>query len=468
MATSTTAFVGRTAKGPVDEPTLITSFSEFDRVFGGLWAKSELGHQVADFFEQGGRRAVIVRVHRPAPGDVARLVFGGRRDGLILEASSPGVWGSRLVATIDPGRNGSFDVTVIDNGTGRTEVFQRVSLRAGSRQRLDRALGKSDLVRAATPLPAVLPVSTSITATATGGNDGGRIGAMDLTAAAGIRQRRQGLYALEKTEPVGLIVIPPYSSAGVAARVTADAADLARERRAMLLMDPPRRWKSVADAAQGASAPSLPAEANVAVYFPRLLRSDPLRGGQVGEHGPAGAVAGVLARVDLNRGVWKSPAGAEAGLVGLAGLSLELTEHDIERLNPLGINCLRTIPPGRPVIWGARTRSTDLEWKYVAVRRTTLFLERSIEEGLRWAVFEPNEETTWSSIRVEVQAFLHTLFNQGAFQGRTPSEAFFVKCDATTTSQDDIDNGRTIVLVGFAPTRPAEFVLLRIALQRED
>ena len=171
--------------------------------------------------------------------------------------------------------------------------------------------------------------------------------------------------------------------------------------------------------------------------------------------------------MDKTRGVWKAAAGVEATLNGVVGLAVGLGSQDIDRLNEVGINCLRTLPPSRQVVWGARTLSgiegPVSEWKYLPVRRTGLLIEQSIERGIRWAVFEPNGETLWSAIRVVVADLLEGLFRQGAFAGVRPEESYFVKCDSTTTSQNDRDSGVVNVLVGFAPLNPAEFVVIRIS-----
>ena len=181
---------------------------------------------------------------------------------------------------------------------------------------------------------------------------------------------------------------------------------------------------------------------------------------------PCGVVAGIFARTDTQRGVWKAPAGIEATLRGVQGFSYLLTDGENGRLNPAGISCLRNFRIIGNVVWGARTmRGADLltdEWKYVPVRRLALFLEESLFRGTQWVVFEPNDEPLWAQIRLNVGAFMHSLFRQGAFQGMTPREAYFVKCDKDTTTQNDIDRGIVNIVVGFAPLKPAEFVIITI------
>jgi phage tail sheath protein FI len=202
------------------------------------------------------------------------------------------------------------------------------------------------------------------------------------------------------------------------------------------------------------------------MYFPSLQMPNPLHDNQVEVFAPGGAVAGVIARTDATRGVWKAPAGYNATLNGVTGLTVPLTDAENGELNPLGINCLRQLPSAGPVIWGARTMLGDdrlvPEWKYLPVRRTALFIEESLYRGTRWAVFEPNDERLWSQLRLNIGAFLQDLFRQGAFQGQSPSYAYFVQCDNTTTTQSDINRGIVNITVGFAPLKPAEFVVIYI------
>ncbi len=177
-------------------------------------------------------------------------------------------------------------------------------------------------------------------------------------------------------------------------------------------------------------------------------------------------MAGICARTDAQRGVWKAPAGTEATIVGVQGLTVTLTDNENGDLNKIGVNCLRTFPIIGTVIWGSRTRqgADELasEWKYLPVRRTALFVEASLQRGLKWVVFEPNDEPLWAQIRLNVGGFLHNLFRQGAFQGKSPSEAYFVKCDGDTTTQTDRDLGIVNIFVGVALLRPAEFVIIHI------
>jgi phage tail sheath protein FI len=200
-----------------------------------------------------------------------------------------------------------------------------------------------------------------------------------------------------------------------------------------------------------------------AVFYPRLKYK---YNGLNKLIGPSGAIAGLMARTDADRGVWKAPAGTDADLRGILGLEVKLTDMENGVLNKLAVNCLREFP-GSYVCWGSRTmdgydNNTKDDWKYIPVRRLTLFLEESLFRGTKWVVFEPNDEPLWAKIRMNVGAFMMRLFKQGAFQGSTPDKAFYVKCDNETTPQADINLGIVNIEVGFAPLKPAEFVIIKI------
>jgi hypothetical protein len=203
-----------------------------------------------------------------------------------------------------------------------------------------------------------------------------------------------------------------------------------------------------------------------AVYAPWLLMLDPTGVSQEPiAVPPSGFVAGMYAKTDTQRGVWKAPAGTAAALAGATGLVVNFTDVEQGNLNPdpYHVNLIRQFPAAGRIIWGARTITSDAEWRYIPVRRMAIFLRVSIYNGIQWAVFEPNDESLWSQLRLNIKSFMMTLFRRGAFQGSTPSQAFFVKCDSETTTQDDIDQGIVNVLVGFAPLKPAEFVVVKIS-----
>jgi Bacteriophage tail sheath protein len=411
-----------------------------------------------------------------------------------------------------------FNLTVIDAGTGGvTEKFLNLSVKESAR-RIDKVLeAESKLVRWDGTLdpnnPPALPTAETVdevtkagqglktaedalkaakalnppnagavtaaqtavdtekanldTATMNlGGLDGGLLDVNDFTG-PGQENAKQGLFALRKADLFNLLCIPPYLPNGnVDTALLADATAYCQKRRAMMIIDPPVTWTSK-DAAKAGLPTDIGVTSNyAALYFPRLRQTNPLRDNQMESFVPCGAVAGVMARTDTARGVWKAPAGLEATLLAVPQLSVSLTDNENGELNPLGINCLRAMPAAGRVVWGARTLEGDdrlaSEWKYVPVRRTALYIEESLYRGTQWVVFEPNDEPLWSQIRLNVGAFMHTLFRQGAFQGQTPKDAYFVKCDKETTTQTDINLGVVNIIVGFAPLKPAEFVVIKL------
>ena len=278
----------------------------------------------------------------------------------------------------------------------------------------------------------------------------------------GNRSKREGLYALEDAELFNLLVLPGITEPGV----LTDAAAYCRERRAFFIIDAHSSITDVAGMVSAASGSDLPKSDHAAVYFPWTRIADPLKNGKPRLTPPSGTIAGLYARTDGSRGVWKAPAGTDASLIGVQSMAVPLTDGENGSLNPLGVNCLRTFPVYGAVSWGARTlRGADQmadEYKYVPVRRLALYIEESLYRGTQWVVFEPNDEPLWSQIRLNLGAFMNGLFRQGAFQGQSPRDAYLVKCDRETTTQDDINRGVVNILVGFAPLKPAEFVVISI------
>jgi phage tail sheath protein FI len=297
----------------------------------------------------------------------------------------------------------------------------------------------------------------------TAGNNGTPPGSSDLVPASAVAKK--GLYALEDVDLFNLLVMPDATQGTGMPGALSSAIAYCERRRAFMILDAPEMNNFPAAQTWIGSTASPLRSRNSALYFPRLRMPDPLMNNVVASFPAAGAVAGIYARTDAERGVWKAPAGTSATVSGALGLSYTLTDAENGALNPLGLNCLRTFPLGT-VVWGARTgRGADAqadEYKYIPVRRTALFLEETLYRGTQWVVFEPNDEPLWAQIRLNLGAFMHTLYAQGAFQGQTPRDAYFVKCDKETTTQNDIDLGRVNIVVGFAPLKPAEFVIIRI------
>jgi phage tail sheath protein FI len=286
-----------------------------------------------------------------------------------------------------------------------------------------------------------------------------------------------GMQALRKVDLFNILCIPDATRAlpgnpnqqdgSVDPNAVFGAAmTLCLERRAFLVVDCPPEVRDVASATDWKASGLTVHERNGAAYFPRLRLPDALNGMQLRSFAPCGVVAGLYSRTDASRGVWKAPAGIDAQLRGVQKLAYALSDPEHGALNPLGLNCFRVFPVYGLVAWGARTLvgadAEGSEWKYVPVRRIALYIEESLYRGTKWVVFEPNDEPLWAQIRLNVGAFMNTLFRQGAFQGTTPREAYFVKCDKETTTQDDINRGIVNILVGFAPLKPAEFVIIKI------
>jgi phage tail sheath protein FI len=484
VATSITAFVGFAPRGPVNEPTTVQSFAEYARAFGGLSALSTMSYAVQHYFLNGGRDAIIVRAARltgPAGGRAKRATFttGTGNDTFTLEAANEGLWGGslrvRVDHDVDPAKPNAFNISVKDLATGEIEVFRNLSTAAGDALYAQRVLETRSKLLRATAVPANRPAATAAATTpdpfldaaaiALTGGANGTMEAADLVPALGAPS---GLYALDRADLFNILCIPPVERGGVLpASARQQAADYCEDERAFFVVDPDPAWDAPADVlADLGTFTSGVLRKNAALYFPRVRMADPELGGALESFPPCGVVAGVMARTDAERGVWKAPAGQETTLLGVQELSVKLTDGENGRLNPQGVNCLRTFPVIGHVVWGARTLdgadALASEWKYVPVRRLALFLEESLYRGTQWVVFEPNDEPLWAQIRLNVGAFMQNLFRQGAFQGTTPREAYFVKCDKETTTQNDINLGIVNILVGFAPLKPAEFVIIRI------
>ncbi|WPB55035.1 phage tail sheath family protein [Xylophilus sp. GOD-11R] len=515
VATSITAFVGRAASGPSDDPTMLTGFSDFERRFGGLDAASPMSYAVRDFYLNGGSLALIVRVV-PEDAATATLRLGGEgspSDDLVLTAASAGEWGNRLSAMVDHdtdralrpvsspdldevARSTRFNLTVryrVKPGVDRfvVETFNAVSTVDGDARYLPRVLEReSSLVRVSGAVPAARPpnnvtgagaqrVAEWLDADVGSGSDGSPLTDNDVIGEPGAKT---GLYALNRADLFNLLCIPPLardstslpsSYTATSASVYAPALALCVQRRALLIVDPDPLWgasidRAIENATDGRNDLGLsgPDARNAALYFPCVRQVDPLRDGRVDTFVPSGIVAGVIARTDVTRGVWKAPAGLDAALGGVQALQVDLNDLENGQLNPLGINCLRNFGVNGRVVWGARTlRGADVaadEYKYLPVRRLALFLEESLYRGTQGVVFEPNDEPLWAQVRLNVGAFMQGMFRQGAFQGASARDAYFVKCDSQTTTQNDINLGILNIVVGFAPLKPAEFVVIQI------
>lgn len=343
----------------------------------------------------------------------------------------------------------------------------------GSRLALVPAAGTDNATATVTPDAGALPVIGSVrhyslgTSGAAGYQSGG--GAGTPGTPPGVADYEAAFLVIDREVDVfNLMVLPRDADGGdtLARNLAGPASVFCARRRALLLMDPPGAWQShddAVDASKGVDTLRIGlVKDHAAIYYPNLKM---LEGDRTVEVGPSGAVAGVMARIDATRGVWKAPAGTEADIRGVTGLARRFSDPENGVMNRKAVNTIRVFPAGI-VVWGARTMDGDdafgSENKYVPIRRTANFLLLSLQRGLQWVVFQPNDEPLWAQIRLNVGAFMHGLFRQGAFQGATPREAYFVRCDASTTTQADRNLGIVNILVGFAPLKPAEFVVLQL------
>jgi hypothetical protein len=419
--------------------------------------------------------------------DAAAAASGtlGGAGGFTLVASSAGKWGQGLRFRVESVGSGKFNLSVRDTGTGATERFLNLSPDPNDARFVTTVLEQqSQLVRTQGTVPNVMPTSTAPAAGVVdplldplastglaGGADGVPIIDDDISLPT-LAGTKRGLWALEKADLFNLLCIPPIAfGADVSGNTRTQAAAYCKQRRALYIVDPLMAWNGPADVSSaatgvGGSTFGMVRSENAALFFPFIRSPDPLQENRLETFAPCGAVAGIMARTDTNRGVWKAPAGLDATLLGASALSVKLTDGENGQLNPIGVNCLRSFPVIGRVVWGARTmRGADQladQWKYIPVRRLALYIEESLYRGTQWVVFEPNDEPLWSQIRLNIGAFMNTLFRQGAFQGASPKDAYFVKCSRETTTQTDIDNGIVNIIVGFAPLKPAEFVIIKI------
>lgn len=493
VATSNTAFVGTFARGPVNRATRVTSFGEFERIFGGLHARSETSYAVRSYFLNGGSVAFIVRVTAPAPAPSSATV-----NDLDIDATSAGAWGDRVrVGIAHSGAGTSFTLLVREYDATlttvlREEEFIDVSITTGNPRFVDDVVEQNSELIAATLGAATLPTPTQIGGNPatdlnallegaaadftalTGGNDGTMEGDGGWAAAAsaaisGSEANGTGIYALNAIVPqvFNLMCLPGaanFAGNAASAAIYQEATTYCRNNFAFLIVDTPpdvnrdnmQAWLTALGAAAGPDG---------ALYYPRVTGPDPLNPLTPRVIGSGGTAAGLIARIDGARGVWKAPAGTEARISGGNPVDV-MTDRQQGPLNTSGVNVIRTFPVYNSVIWGARTLdgadARPSEWRYVNVRRLALFIENSLQRGLQWVVFEPNDEPLWANVRMTVSAFMNQLHRQGAFQGASARDAYLVKCDSETTTQADINLGILNVYVGFAPVRPTEFIIVRI------
>jgi phage tail sheath protein FI len=462
VATSICAFIGWAPKGSTERPELVLSFADYERKFGGLSnTRSMVSYAVYHFFLNGGQQAYVLRVVADDAKKGAVTVSG-----IGFEAASEGAWSSDyqiMIKVVGP----RFRLEVqrfraegkpIDPPAA-VEVFESLSSNADDARFAKRVIEEESSLVRVVAIPSTNPADG--TDPLDGGADGAVIEPGDPVFQTKVKAAVKPKF--DRVDLFNLMAVPGEADAAVVQALEA----YCFERRAFLIADTLDTPVDQALAGTGLEAGLTGENAkNAALYYPWVKASDPLQENRLRAFPPSGFVAGIMARTDTTRGVWKAPAGVDASITGAIGLSEILTDQENGRLNLTGVNCLRGFPVYSNVVWGARTlqgnEQVGSEWKYVPVRRTALYIEESLFRGLKWVVFEPNDEPLWAQIRLNVGAFMNDLFRQGAFQGRSPRDAYFVKCDKDTTIQNDINRGIVNIVVGFAPLKPAEFVVLKL------
>ncbi|MDC0744823.1 phage tail sheath family protein [Polyangium mundeleinium] len=474
--TSITVFIGYThpfKTKQFDKPVRIFSFADYEREFGGLYRNvyldNSVPYAVQQFFLNGGSDAYVIglkpQLHPPAPASATAFPKTEASIGTnaVLRALEPTDASSPMTASVSNLVGNVADITI--SYGSRVEVFRGVKLvKEGidAVNSIEVRLADSSLVElveaadygtyASTSTPVLFQYAVVPDPSATTFSDD------DFLPVFGDGQ------LLDKVDIFNLMVIP-----GVAHQtVLSHALTFCERKQAFLIVDAPPNYK-VEDIVQDPTVLDvIPKSTNGALYFPYLNSLDPLTGSTIFLP-PSGTVAGVFARTDTNRGVWKAPAGLETTLRNVSGVVVDgrMTDKQAGVLNDNSVNAIRTFPGIGSVVFGARTLVANnlsfQQWKYVSVRRMALFIEQTLYRNLGWAIFEPNDVPLWTALRTSVEAFMLSLFRQGAFQGTKPSEAFLVQCDSSTTTQADIDLGRVNLIVGFRPLKPAEFVIVKIS-----
>ena len=499
VPTSTTAMLAETERGAI-KPRLVTSYKDFVRWFGGVFDTDKFAPYAADgFFQNGGTRLYVCRLvgKQAAPATVA---FGN----YTAMAVGPGSWGQRVWVRVDPsstkkpdaagtpqpvgirlrvaywsktpdgGMFDPFDDAQKDNARRQppsaVEDFDDLDGDPRSLNYIEKRLVDTDdnsvstmvrMVRGGAAAPGELPTIGTQPLGQDGADDPNGLDDSDYTGnLGGQRTQLQGLAALE-TDPyrdVALVYAPAAPPSVV--KLLIIHCETLHYRFAVIDSD-----RIVASAASLDPRTTIQDTEYASFYYPWIYVSDPQNGSKRLVP-PGGHVLGIYARVDSERGVFKAP--ANEIVRGALAVADEINDRVQAVMNPNGVNAIRAFP-GRGIrVWGARTLSSNALWKYNSVRRLFIFLERSIYEGTQWVVFEPNDTRLWARVSDTVRLFLRGQWRNGALFGRTEEQAYFVTCDETTMTKDDILNGRLVCEIGIAPVRPAEFVIFRIFQNTAD
>lgn len=473
-STAITAFIGRALKGPVNQPTMLRGFDEYQRIFGGLWQPSRLSYAVEQYFEHGGQECLVVRVCNGARAPTLRLpsVAASEAAALTLVGTAPGTREFLRAAVdydgIDAAEPDRFNLVVQRLRTAGSESietqesYRRISIRPGAERNLADALATSKLVRVLGELPAARPLRSAVQSSQAAGyacsnadgDDGDELTHYDIIGDA---EAGTGLFALRGAPAFNFLYLPPPSrelDVGLPALLV--ALRLCRERQALLLLDPPSSWTEASRAIEGLRSWPLYSE-DALMFFPRVRALDRLRG-QEESFGSGAAAAGLLAAATARSPVWSAAGIDELPLRAGVRSSTLVTDLDQLRLAQAGVNVLpatRALPlprvPLRTLLPEAGARNEE---RYLSARRLVLFLMSSIERGTRWALLEHSAPALWARLRAQVLAFLEALEDEGAFVGAKPEENYFVICDERLNAA----GGPGVrLLFGVALSRPGEF-----------
>ncbi|HSB52638.1 MAG TPA: phage tail sheath subtilisin-like domain-containing protein [Dissulfurispiraceae bacterium] len=487
VSTSTAGFLGPTERGP-EGPRLITGFEQFKRLYGGYLANSFFAYGVEGFFTNGGQRCFVGRIAATAAAATSADVTAE----INVEAIGPGIWGNRVAVKLERGSLNSgttpvFKLTVMywsqtpptpvvdptnpANATNPNrrepdliEVYDNLTDDQTSINYYENRINPQSSIVRVTRLAAGLPADHALSLLtdfggAVSGSDGPALALVDyqgrtLTWPDGTTSRT-GFLGFREVDEISIVVVPDHHAvANLTTEIVTQCTQL-KDRFAVLHSNP------ATDSLATIGTLRPPQDTSYgAFYFPWIKVYDPRTKTDLLVP-PSGHVAGIYAKTDIERGVHKAP--ANEVVIGATALQFQITKGEQDILNPRGVNCLRVFPGRGLRVWGARTASSNPILKYVSVRRFLLYLEESIDEGTQWVVFEPNNEKLWGRVIATITEFLTRVWRDGALMGTKPEQAFFVKCDRTTMTQDDIDNGRLICIIGVATVKPAEFVIFRIA-----
>ncbi|WP_335972158.1 phage tail sheath family protein [Streptomyces sp. CA2R106] len=498
VGTSVAAFVGLAPTGPLNEPTLVTNWTQYVASFGEFTDGYFLAHSVYGFFNNGGSAAYVVRVGGQAGGVSGSAVdadtkqpaaVGGGTAPAALTAGEEAALGTFKVAAVAPGEGGALSVEVADadgegpaerfkllvkDGGKTVETFDVTAKRGGRNYVVTQVKERSKLIvvtEAAAAGQLARPENQTVALAAPAAAPAAPVAPAEATNVKeylGDSADRTGFGGLEAVDEISMVAVPDLMAAYQRGAIDLESVkavqlgliahcELMGDRLAII--DPPpglnareiRVWRQETSNYDSKYA---------ALYYPWIKVFDP-SGGQTRLIPPSGHVAGIWARNDSERGVHKAP--ANEVVRGAVDLELQITRGEQDLLNPLGINCIRSFP-GRGIrVWGARTLSSDPAWRYLNIRRYFNYLEESILNGTQWVVFEPNDQALWARIRRNISAFLVTEWRGGALFGGQPDDAYYVKCDAETNPPESVDLGRVICEIGVSPVKPAEFVIFRLA-----